>query len=70
MQWRIFYLPIMLPLAGSGLNNVATVPNALDLTGTPIATVPELFRDRTAGVNRELKRVLKIERAAKLKVQP
>ena len=29
MQWRIFYLPITVPLAGSGLNNVANIPNPL-----------------------------------------
>jgi hypothetical protein len=70
MEWRIVYLPIVIPLAGSTLHDIAKVPNALELTGTPIAAGPQLFPDRTAAVNRELKRVLKIERQAKIKVEP
>jgi len=70
MQWRIFYLPIAIPLAGSGMNNAAKTPNALELTGTPIATGPQLYPDRTAAVNREVKRVLKLERQARVKVEP
>jgi len=66
-QWRIFYLPIVVPLAGSGMQSVAKVPNALELTGTRFATGPEIFRDRPASVNREVKRVLKAERQAKRK---
>lgn len=67
MDWRIFYLPIVVPLAGSGIQNVAKTPNALELTGTRFATAPEIFRDRPASVNREVKRVLKIERKANVK---
>jgi hypothetical protein len=70
MQWRIVYLPIAIPLAGSTLHDIAKIPNALELTGTPIAAGPQLYPDRTAAVNRELKRVLKIERQAKIKVEP
>src|SRR5438067_5747830 len=40
-EWRIFYLPIVVPLAGSGIQNVAKLPNALELTGTPFASGPE-----------------------------
>ena len=69
LDWRIFYLPIVVPLAGSGIQNVAKVPNALELTGTPFASGPEIFRDRPASVNREVKRVLKLERQAKVKVE-
>jgi hypothetical protein len=70
MQWRVFYLPIMVPLAGSGLQNVAKVPTAFELTNTPFATGPQLYPDRSASVNREMKRVLKLERQAKVKVEP
>jgi hypothetical protein len=70
MQWRIFYLPIAVPLAGSGLSNVAKTPNALELTGTPIVTGPQLYPDRTAAVNREFKRILKLERQVKVKAEP
>jgi len=67
LDWRIFYLPIVVPLAGSGIQNVAKVPNALELTGTRFAAGPDIFRERPASVNREVKRVLKIERQAKVK---
>jgi hypothetical protein len=60
MQWRIVYLPIAVPLAGSGLQNVARVPNPLDSTA-PIAGAPDLFAERSASVNREMKRVLKLQ---------
>jgi hypothetical protein len=63
MQWRIVYLPIALPLAGSGLNHVAAVPNPLDMTA-PIAGTPPLFAERSASVSREMKRVIKIQRQA------
>lgn|GEM_PF-1137989 len=65
LQWRIFYLPIAVPLAGSGMQNVAKVPNALELTGRPLPAAADIFRDRPASVNREVKRVMKIERQAK-----
>jgi len=60
MQWRIVYLPIAVPLAGSGLQNVARVPNPLEMTA-PIAGSPDLFAERSASVNREMKRVLKLQ---------
>jgi hypothetical protein len=63
MQWRIIYLPIALPLAGSGLNHVAAVPNPLEMTA-PVAGAPQLFAERSASVNREMKRVLKLQRQA------
>lgn len=69
MQWRIFYLPILTPLAGSGLQNAANVPNPLEMIGTPFPPSPQLSPDRTPAVNRELKRVLKMERQAKVKVE-
>src|SRR5207248_966389 len=69
MQWRIFYLPIVVPLAGSWIQSVAKPPNALELTGTPFASGPEIFRDRPASVNREMKRVLKLQRQARVKTE-
>lgn len=70
MHWRVFYLPIAVPLAGSGLNNVAKIPNPLEMTGPRIAPALQLYPDRTAAVNREMKRVLKMERQAKAKAEP
>jgi hypothetical protein len=69
MQWRIFYLPIAIPLAGSTLHDHAKTPNALELTGRPFTPAPQLLPDRTAAVNREVKRVLKLERQARLKAE-
>jgi len=69
MDWRIFYLPIAIPLAGTALHDIAKVPNALELTGTPFATAPQLFPDRSTSVNREVKRALTFERRAKVKVE-
>jgi hypothetical protein len=63
MQWRIVYLPIAMPLAGSGLNNVASIPNPIDMTA-PVADSPQLFAERSASVNREMKRVLKLQHRA------
>ncbi|MEA2414797.1 MAG: hypothetical protein QOI58_1454 [Thermoanaerobaculia bacterium] len=64
MQWRVVYLPIAVPLAGSGLNNVARIPNPLEMTA-PIAGNPNLFAERSASVNREMNRVLKLQRQAR-----
>jgi hypothetical protein len=66
MQWRIFYLPMAVPLAGSGLQNAANIPNPLEMTGTPFPPSPQLSPDRSAAVDRELKRVLKMERQVKV----
>lgn len=60
MQWRVVYLPIAVPLAGSGLQNVGRVPNPLNMTA-PIAGSPDLFAERSASVNHEMKRVLKLQ---------
>lgn len=64
MQWRVVYLPIAVPLAGSGLQNVAQVPNPLAMAQAPVAGAPQLFAERSASVNREMKRVLKLQRQA------
>lgn len=69
LDWRFFYLPIAIPMAGSALHDIAKVPNALELTGTPFATGPELFPHRSASVNRETKRALQFEHQAKVKVE-
>jgi hypothetical protein len=67
IQWRLFYLPIAVPLAGSGIQNVARLPNPLEMTGRPFPAASDVFQQRTASVNREMKQVLKIERQAKKK---
>jgi hypothetical protein len=59
---RFNYLPFLAPLIGTRLVDVATVPNALTLTNTPIARSMPYMSDDTLspGAKRELKRVMKI----------
>ncbi|HEX3578193.1 MAG TPA: hypothetical protein VHY33_06485 [Thermoanaerobaculia bacterium] len=64
MDWRVVYLPIVLPLAGSGLNNTGRVPNPIEMASAPIAGNTDVFAERSASVNREMKRVLKLQRQA------
>jgi hypothetical protein len=64
MNWRVVYLPIVLPLAGSGLQNVGRVPNPIELARTPVAGNTDVFAERSASVNREMKRVVKLQRQA------
>jgi len=62
MNWRVVYLPIALPLAGSGIQNVGRVPNPIEMARTPVAGNTDVFAERSASVNREMKRVLKLQR--------
>jgi hypothetical protein len=64
MEWRVVYLPIAVPLAGSGLQNVARVPNPIEMARTPVAGNTDVFAERSAAVNREMKRALKLQRQA------
>jgi hypothetical protein len=64
MNWRIVYLPIAVPLAGSGLQNTGRVPNPVEMARSPIAGNTDVFAERSAAVNREMKRVLKLQRQA------
>ena len=65
------YLPFLAPLLGTRLVDVATVPNAFALTNTPIARSMPFMPDEVSlspGVRRELKRILQLEKQAKLDV--
>jgi hypothetical protein len=64
MNWRVVYLPIAVPLAGSGLQNTGRVPNPVEMARSPIAGNTDVFAERSASVNREMKRVLKLQRQA------
>jgi hypothetical protein len=60
---RLAYLPFLAPLIGTRLVDVATVPNAFQLTNTPIARSMPYMPDEVTlspGVRRELRQVLKI----------
>ena len=66
---HISYLPFLAPLPGSRPNDVATFPNPFALTQTAIArSMPYMADDRPADVKREIRRVLKMERKAKLEI--
>ena len=71
MDWRIFYLPIMAPLPGSGFQNTGKLPNAFDLTQTPYAsTMPPMFdHDRSRAVEREYQRIEKLTKKQKIEVK-
>ena len=62
MNWRIIYLPIMVPLSGSGLRTTSTLPDPFALTGTEIATPPRAWRTQRQ-INAETRRIEKTERA-------
>jgi len=67
----INWLPFLAPLPGSRLADVATVPNAFALTNTPIArSMPYMPEDLSLspGAQREYKRLMKLEKQAKLTV--
>lgn len=62
MDWRITYLPIMMPLSGTALRTNREPVDPFALTGTSIATTPRTFVTRRE-LNRERKRIKKTERA-------
>jgi hypothetical protein len=65
------YLPFLAPLPGTRLVDIATVPNAFALTNTPIARSMPYMPDEVSlspGAKRELKRLLQLEKQAKLTV--
>jgi hypothetical protein len=62
MDWRIAYFPVLPRLPGTEQRTVTQIPDAFSLTGTEIARMPRSFQTQR-GVNRELKRIEKTERA-------
>jgi hypothetical protein len=65
------YLPFLAPLMGTRLVDTATVPNAFALTNTPIARSMPYMPDEVSlspGAKKELKRLRKLEKQAKLSV--
>lgn len=69
MDWRIGYLPIMMPLAGSRRTTSKEWPDAFTLTGTEFASPPRTWR-RQRAINSELRRIERLERErAKVRVE-
>lgn len=62
MDWRVMYLPIAMPLAGTRLDQTGQVPNAFELTNMQIAGARPIVPDRPLAVRREVRRVLAMER--------
>lgn len=63
MRGRFMYLPFLAPLPGTRLVDVATVPNAFELTQTQIARSMPYMPDSATlspGARKELKTVLRI----------
>jgi len=71
MDWRIFYLPILPALPGSGMQNTAKIPNPLELTQTPYSsTMPPMFdKDRSWAVEREYRRIEKLTKQQRVEVK-
>ena len=67
---KFFWLPFLAPLPGTRLNETAVVPDAFSQTRTRIArSMPYMSEENRAGVNREIRRVLRMEkRRAKIRV--
>ncbi|MBV8546021.1 MAG: hypothetical protein JO088_14865 [Acidobacteria bacterium] len=65
MQWRVVYLPIAMPLAGSGMQSTGRVPDPLEMASTRVAGNTDVFAERSASVDREMKRVIKLQRQAR-----
>lgn len=62
MDWRLFYLPVAMPLSGSGLRTSSSMPDPFELTGTVYATPAKPWRERRQ-LRAELRRINRSERA-------
>lgn len=61
MNWRIIYLPLVVPLSGSGMGTTRTLPDPFELTGTPFET-PRRDSSARRQVRAELRRIEQTER--------
>jgi hypothetical protein len=57
MNWRVIYLPILMPLAGSGMQNAAKLPDPIALANAPAANAHPVVMETSAEVQREVRRV-------------
>ena len=57
MDWRVLYLPIAVPLAGTHLNEAGKLPDPFALTNTAVAGARPFIIEPTAEVRREVRRV-------------
>jgi hypothetical protein len=69
MDWRLFYLPLAAPLAGSGPAGAGKLPTALQLISPRISSPgpPILDDERTFAEEREYRRIRKMTARTKLK---
>jgi hypothetical protein len=68
---KFLWLPFLAPLPGTKLNQTANLPDPFALTNTRIArSMPYMDDGRQSAVNREIRRVLRLDKKrAKIKVQ-
>ena len=62
MDWRIMYLPLMVPLSGSAPRTNRGLPDPFELTGTAFASPPRTWQTQRR-VKAEMRRIEKTERA-------
>lgn len=62
MDWRLMYLPLMVPLSGSAPRTNRTLPDPFELTVTAFADPPRTWQAQRR-VKAELRRIEKTERA-------
>lgn len=67
MDWRLLYLPIMVPLSGSAPRTNRSIPDPFELTGTAFASPPRTWQTQRR-MNAEMRRIEKTERA-RIRVQ-
>lgn len=61
MDWRVSYLPIAMPLAGSRMGTTNEWPDAFALTGTQFASPPRTWREQRA-ISAEVRRINRLDR--------
>lgn len=64
MDWRVMYLPIMVPLSGSAPRTNRTVSDPFELTGTAFASPPRTWRTQRR-VKAEMRRIERSSRLAR-----
>lgn len=61
MDWRVAYLPILMPLAGSRMTTSREWPDAFALSGTQYASPKKTWRERRT-YSAEIRRINRLDR--------
>ena len=62
MDWRVIYMPLLAPFAGTRMNETATLPDPFALTNTQLAGSRPFTPEPSFAVKREIGRALAMER--------